>query len=204
MKVIGFILTIIFTLAGWVSSIIALIAFDRFTPFWQSFWILLIVILSIIYIVFQIASFGKNHIYTHKTETEVNNYLLNWLQQGSRTVIFTRDLTWGNAEGIKPELIKKAENKELIICLHKKTGITNTLEGLGAEIYVHNLNESQLKSRFTIIDYGKHNPKITVGTRDTLGHFINERYDMESNPNACHAFIELYELVQSQSISVNK
>ena len=97
-------------------------------------------------------------------------------------------------------LERKARNKELTICLYRNTDTTKHLRDLGAEVYVHNLSENQLKSRFTIIDYGKSNPKITVGTRNNSGQFVNERYDMKTNPNACTAFIELFELVKEQEI----
>ena len=85
--------------------------------------------------------------------------------------------------------------------MYRNTDTTNRLRALGAEVYVHNLSENQLKSRFTIIDYGKSNPKITVGTRNNSGQFVNERYDMRTNPNACTAFIELFELVKNQKIT---
>lgn len=209
MKWVKLCFNIIFSVVGWISSIIALYELGNFKPEIQGAVTCGVIILSICYIVVQIHSFKKFNCNSsiHNTQEGVNKYLLNWLKKGGRTVIFTRDLTWVNIERT-PEIFeilkKKAENDELIICLYRKTEVTNELNKLGAKIYVHELSESQLKSRFTIVDYGTNNPKITVGTRNNNGQFVNERYDMNSNPNACHAFIELFELIKSNEITENK
>lgn len=161
----------------------------------------IIVAFLIAYIYVQIHSFYKLNFNSsiHNTKEKVNKYLLDWLNKGSRTVIFTRDLTWADESvDILNTLKRKARNKELTICLYRNTHTTQYLKELGAEVYIHNLSENQLKSRFTIIDYGKNNPKITVGTTNSSGQFVNERYDMKTNPNACAAFIELFELVKNQ------
>ena len=196
--------SIIFTLAGWVSSIFSLFKLEHFKPESRMAIIIIVVFLSVIYIGTQLYSLYKTGFNSsiHNTKQEVNKYLLDWLNKGSRTVIFTRDLTWADESAdILNILEKKARNKELTICLYRNTDTTNRLRALGAEVYVHNLSENQLKSRFTIIDYGKSNPKITVGTRNNSGQFVNERYDMRTNPNACTAFIELFELVKNQKIT---
>lgn len=195
---------ILFSLAGWISSIFSFYQMESFNSKIREIIIVVVGILSILYIWIQVYSFYKsnNNSSTHNSKEGVNKYLLDWLNKGSRTVIFTRDLTWANESAdILNTLERKARNKELTICLYQRNQITNHLSELGAEIYIHNLSNNQLKSRFTIIDYGKNNPRITVGTRNSNGQFVNERYDMNTNPNACNAFIELFELVKNQKIA---
>lgn len=204
MKWLKLIFNILFSIAGWVSSIFSIYKIDELESWTRIIVIVFVGIFSILYVWLQIYSFYKSNYNSsiHNTKDQVNKYLLNWLNKGSRTVIFTRDLTWANESAdVLSTLEQKARNKELTICLYRNTAVTEHLSNLGAEIYVHNLSDSQLKSRFTIIDYGKSNPKITVGTRNSNGQFVNERYDMNTNPNACNAFIELFELVKSQQIA---
>ncbi len=201
MKWAKLVFNILFSIIGWISSVFSLYRLEDVKPEKRIIFVCIIALLSLLYIWIQIYSFYKSkcNFSVHNSKEKVNKYLFNWLNKGSRTVIFTRDLTWANESGDILNILKrKANNKELIICLYHSTSITDQLKELGAEIYVHNLSESQLKSRFTIIDYGKSNPKITVGTRNSNGQFVNERYDMNSNPNACNAFIELFELVKAQ------
>ena len=206
MKWLKITFNILFSIAGWVSSILSLYKIDELKSEIRIVVIFLVGLFAILYVWIQIYSFYKSNYNSsiHNTTDQVNKYLLNWLNKGSRTVIFTRDLTWADESiDILHTLERKARNKELTICLYRKTSVTDHLSDLGAEIYVHNLSDNQLKSRFTIIDYGKNNPKITVSTSNGNGQFVNERYDMNTNPNACNAFIELFELVKSQRITEN-
>lgn len=204
MKWLKLIFNILFSIVGWISSVLSLYKIESLNSEKRIAIVFVVGALSILYVWIQIYSFYKANYNSsiHNSKEKVNKYLLNWLNRGSRTVIFTRDLTWANeSTDILNTLERKARNKELTICLYQRTQTTDHLSDLGADIYIHNLSESQLKSRFTIIDYGKNNPKITVGTRNSAGQFVNERYDMNTNPNACNAFIELFELVKTQKIS---
>ena len=203
MKWLKLVFNILFSIVGWISSALSLYNADTFSLGARIIFLLIIFALAAIYIWVQVCSFCANNFNSsvHKSKDQVNKYLLKWLNKGSRTVIFTRDLTWADeSNDILQTLERKARNKELTICLYRETSTTTHLADLGAEVYIHNMPESKLKSRFTIIDYGKNNPKITVGTRNNSGQFVNERYDMKTNPNACSAFIEMFELVKNQHI----
>lgn len=190
---------IIFTILGWLATIISIFSLEIFSPYICITITVAAVIFLIIYIILQIKKYKSefvNSVY-HNSKEEVNKYLLDWLNSGGRTVIFTRDLTWADESiDIKNILQSKARKNELTICLYQNTQTTIELQKIGAKIYVHNLPDNQLKSRFTIVDYGTNNPKITVGLRLRDGKFLNERYDMNNNPNACQAFIELFEFVK--------
>lgn len=202
MNWIKLIFNILFALTGWVSAIFSISKFDSLKENVKSSILCIVVMLSFVYVVIQLYSLHKTTFNSsiHNSSKKVNKYLLDWLNKGGRTVIFTRDLTWADESAdILKTLEKKARTHDLTICLYRHTETTKHLRDEGAEVYIHNLPENQLKSRFTIIDYGKSNPRITVGTRNSNGQFVNERYDMKTNPNACTAFIELFELVKSQN-----
>ncbi len=117
----------------------------------------------------------KNRPKTYKNETEIGDYMKNWISKTGRTVIFTRDMSWANTKNIKDELIKKSTANELIMCMPKKTGLANELENLGAEIIEYsNLNYTPT-SRFTIVHYGRSDAKLAIGRTDSAGkHIITE------------------------------
>lgn len=205
MKWLRLFFNLTFTIVGWVSALFSFGFVEELNSSWRAVFFCGVLFFSALYLWVQIYSFYRHKISCsiHYSKEKVNKYLLKWLQKGSRTVIFTRDFTWANeSTDILHILERKAMNRELTICLYRTTDITDRLAQLGAEVYVHNIAESQLKSRFTIIDYGTNNPKITVGTRNGNGRYVNERYDMKSNPNACNAFIEMFELVKASQIEV--
>ena len=206
MKIVKLVFNIIFSIVGWASSVFSLYKMNSLKSETRAIITIIVGLTSIIYVVVQLYSYYKTNYNSsiHNSKEKVNKYLLNWLNKGSRTVIFTRDLTWADESAdILNTLERKSRNKELTICLYRNTKTTDHLAELGAEVFIHNLSDNQLKSRFTIIDYGKSNPKITVGTRNSSGKFVNERYDMNTNPNACNAFIELFELVKNQKLTEN-
>lgn len=203
MKLSKLLFNIIFAIIGWASSVISIYQLNIFGSTSRILILCAAIILTAFFIWSQISCYMNECkiIFEHSNKAQVNKYLYNWLNMGDRTVIFTRDLTWADeSDEIRNVLEKKAKKNELTICLYKSTETTKRLENLGASIYLHNLPENQLTSRFTIIDYGRNNPKITVGYRRSDGKFVNERYSMERTPNACRAFIEMFELVKSHNI----
>jgi len=164
-------------------------------------WGMVILILaSIAYIFYQIKNAKNKNIFRYDKNKvkKVNDYLLDWLNQGSKTVIFTRNFSWANEPRIEKVLIEKARNDNLTVCLHAeatrgKTAETiKMLEQLGAEIYIHNI-----KSRFIIIDHDTHHSKVNVGRKDDKSNFVNERFYQSENPAAYHVFLELFELVKN-------
>ena len=182
-------------------AIISLFSLEFFSQ--DANWIIVVVsvVLYVVYIFLQIKQYrdltNDDHIVTHDSKEKVNAFLHKWLLAGGRTIIFTRDLSWADESSeIRKVLEKKANKKELTICLFRSTQTTDKLKSLGAQIIVHGLPENRLKSRFIIVNYGTTNPRVTVGTPKGNGKFQNEIYTVESNPNAVHAFIELFEMVK--------
>ncbi len=204
MKMLQMLFNIIFSLVGWISSSIAIWSIiESENQFGFFVFVAVIFILSVLYIFLQIKKF-KNDInknFIHSTEDGVNTYLYDWIHNGGRTVIFTRDFTWANCNHKMVEMLRrKAERKELIICLYRETEMSRELSSLGAEVLVHG-NEN-LRSRFVITNYGTNNPQITVGLRDN-NKFINQRYSMKNDSHIYNIFVELFETTKT-SIEIKK
>lgn len=199
MKLWQLIFNLIFTVIGWLSSALALWMIWAET-FRNSFFVfcLTISVVSIIYVILQINLYKRNRQQTfiHSSQEKVNKYLYDWIKEGSRTVIFTRDFTWANSStNMLSMLEEKSKKHELIICLYQPTDITNRLKELGAEVYIHNLHD--LKSRFTIIHYGTNSPQITIGLRNADGNYVNKRYSMQYDPHIYNLFVELFESIKA-------
>lgn len=195
-KILKLVFNSLFTVIGWISSAFALWQLHYSTTVSVRYIIFCFVIgfISLIYVGVQIHTYihDRKKVFVHSTPEKVHAYLYKRIKDGGRTVIFTRDFTWANCNIEMLALLKaKAAANELIVCLYKPTHITEELKALGAEIYTHNLHN--LKSRFTITHYGTNSPQITVGSRTANGNFVNERYDMQSNPNMYNIFVELFE-----------
>lgn len=202
------IFNLLFTVIGWLASVIALwITFtNKVSPSLFVLGSAIIAVFAIIYFWLQIRTYKneqeqirnkQKNIFVHSTPEAVHQYLYDWIKNGRRTVIFTRDFSWADYnQDMLSMLQEKARKHELIICLHKSTPITDELQKLGAEVYTHNL-----KSRFTIIHYGTHSPQITVGSWNDRGEFVNERYTQQSNPNAYNVFVELFESTKDTFIA---
>lgn len=204
MRLIKVIFSILFAIAGWASSAFALWNSYYNEKTSNRYWLFcaIIVGISALYIWVQTVDYlrEKKKVFVHSTPEKVHSYLYKWIKDGGRTVVFTRDFTWANCnQEMLAMLQEKARRKELIVCLYRATDITDQLKTLGAEVYTHDLHD--LKSRFTIIHYGTNCPQITVGSRNVQGAFVNERYDMQSNPNMYNIFVELFESAKATSIN---
>lgn len=203
MKLGQLLFNLIFAVVGWLSSATALwmIGANTYGSDFIVFCLILLII-SIVYVFLQINLYKKNkqQIFTHSSQEKVNKYLYDWIKNGSRTVIFTRDFTWANSSlDMLSMLEEKSRKHELIVCLYQSTDITDKLKGLGAEIYIHNFHD--LKSRFTIIHYGTNSPQITVGLRDDNGNYVNKRYSMKYDPHIYNLFVELFESIKIACIN---
>ena len=190
----------LFTVIGWAASVKTIWGDKQ--PSGARWPIFIIIALAAVYIYVQWADYRREgkRVLKHSSSEEVHAYLYDWIKDGGRTVVFTRDFTWANCSREMLALLQeKAKKKELIVCLCRATSITNQLKGLGAEIYIHDIRE--LKSRFTIIHYGTNYPQVTVGSKDADGRFINEQYNMKDNPNVYNTFVELFESAKAAAKS---
>jgi hypothetical protein len=119
----------------------------------------------------------------------VNRYMCKWISQQGRTVIFSRDLSWGDEYNSKTALMKKARAGDLKIFLHQKTALSDALEGEGAEIVVYGETDHEPKSRFTIVGFGKEGARLAVGTQRGGKPIV---YEFESGEDPVFALAEDY------------
>ena len=104
----------------------------------------------------------------------INKYMRNWIKQGGRTVIATRDMSWANTSQTKNLLLDKARRRELVICLPENISLSDELRNAGAEIYTYPNLGYVLKSRFTIIRLGQAGSQVAVGMALGSQHVVEE------------------------------
>ena len=127
MKLWQLIFNLIFTIIGWLSSAVALwmVCTENHKNGFFVFC-LVISVISIVYIFLQINLYKKNgqQTFVHSSQEKVNKYLYDWIKEGSRTVIFTRDFTWANSsQEMLSMLEEKSRRHELSVCLYQPTEI---------------------------------------------------------------------------------
>lgn len=199
MKKWELIFNIVFAVVGFGGSVATLWSFFQGKDYSAVYWLIVAAVVGtvVLYICIQVAVYrrGMNaakKVYVHSTENNAHEYLYDWLKKSGHTVIFTRDFSWAHCTDKMWELLKsKAKKNNLIVCLKKQTADTDALKQEGAEIYVHDVDG--LQSRFIIAGYRTRSPRITVGSKNDRGSFVNEQYNMQSSPNACSVFVELFE-----------
>lgn len=157
--------------ASIISFLIFYISVDSKPTTLQYILLAVFGVASVVQIIILIVNHRKNY----KNEKEINSFMLDWISNIGRIVIFTRDLSWGGDQTIKNKLCNKAMNDELIICAPQRNELMNELEARGAKIITyHELNYTP-NARFTIIRYGRGDSKIAIGkTYGTGKHYISE------------------------------
>jgi hypothetical protein len=147
------------------------------------------IVLTLVFIVFQLfrekseLDLNNKSDSTRKTgsqevslsnESEVNNYMYDWISTGRRVVIFTRDMSWASDKRIIEVLTIKAHNNELTICLPQHIQLTQKLEHEGAQIVSYSQLEYTPQSRFTIINKDRADAQVAIGFRRNKKHVIQE------------------------------
>lgn len=147
--------------------------------------VIICIALLIISIIVTIVNYITNKPKVFKSERSVKEYLHKWIQNGGRTVIFTRDMSWVDDSEIKSMLKRKAEDGELVILMPKKLEKVEEFEVVGAKIIEYPDLKFTPRARFTITNFGRTDAKIAVGKRMSSGtkfkHLIEE-YDQGSHP----------------------
>lgn len=128
-------------------------------------------------------------IFDRSSETgkkEIAKYLVNQLKSSGSVVIFSKDLTWVK-EGSDAEklLIKKAEEKELILFVEDELPITEKLKLKGAEVKAYGGQKKKgfsPKSRFTLLDYRAGRTRVMVGVpldgKHLIKHYGNDDFEV--------------------------
>jgi hypothetical protein len=110
----------------------------------------------------------------YKGADAINEYMSRWVGKPGRTVIFSRDMSWGSQRAAKAALLKKAKADELIILMQASTPLIEELKLAGAQIVEYNATGHQPRSRFTIIGFGRDGGKVAIGTTSGDDHRVVE------------------------------
>lgn len=144
---------------------------------WHLYWMIGAAAFTFIAFVFDVAMYLMSRPKRYRGRNKDRNiikYMRQWLCSGGRAVIFSRDMSWGNDEYVKPTLINKSKNGELLICIQSPTPLTDLLKQNGAEVYTYAHLSKVPSSRFTIVNYEKHGAKVAVGLPEGNDHVIQE------------------------------
>ncbi len=180
----NYILQVIGLFGSYVSFIGLAISIKPDLNFSINYWIWLIITSVIVGVAFLLITkqYWSCRPKIFKQKDEINKYMYNWIENGDRVAICTRDMSWASSPEIKTMLFKKAKNKELCICLPKQTELTRELEETGADIYTYPELEHTPNSRFTIIHKDTHYARVAVGrTIENNVHEIEE-FSIGSHP----------------------
>jgi hypothetical protein len=102
------------------------------------------------------------------------DYLAEWLASGGRAAVFSRDLSWANDPRVADVLHRKAKAGELLAIVARVTPEIAQLAKDGAEMFEHRAAQISLRSRFTVIDYGKMGSRLAIGVVEEGRHVIRE------------------------------
>jgi len=121
---------------------------------------------------------------SHKTffwEWSINRYMANWVSRLGRSVILSRDLSWGDTPKARSALISKARKGDLTIYLATENDLSRELAEAGAEIVYYGHTGFMPKSRFTVIGFGQDVARVAVGSQ-RKGRRIVYEYDTGEHP----------------------
>ena len=120
---------------------------------------------------------------THKTipfgikdKNAISRHLEDWLRNGGRCFILTRDLSWADDDNVKNCLLEKSAKGEIVIFMQKETTVSAHLHTQGADVrYYENFNYT-FKNRFIISHWGTTVSKLTIPAVQGDAH-VNHIYD---------------------------
>lgn len=167
----------IITILGSFASLFSLIFMVRVPgqPFSPVHWILLSIgiICFIIAVVWEIRKHMKSQPLVMHKDSDIKEYMYNWISRSGRVAIFSRDLSWVS-DKIKKLLLSKAKQSELCICVPKMIPLVDELQKAGAEICSYPELSYIPSSRFTIINCDRADASVAVGGKKQNKHIIRE------------------------------
>lgn len=138
-------------------------------------------------LIYSIIEEGKARRRVFRSDRGIKKYMRKWISSPGRTVVFSRDLSWGNEDGTRESLVGKSERNELTIFLEKPTEFSDDLKQRGADIRVYGSSGFIPKSRFTIVGAGKQGARVAVGLQEDGKHVV---YQFESGKHPIYALAE--------------
>ena len=190
----------LFILFGSIASISALL--QNFIqdlasiPLWALFLFALAAIFFILLACFEIFERPQRRIFSKGDTAGILLYMYDWIKDGGRVAIWTRDLSWADDERTERLLRKKAAKDELVIFSPSSSPLTRSLAEAGAEVYYYGKNRlDSPSSRFTITQFGRHGSSVAVGRAGNRTHIIDE-FHSGDHP-AFHIAADLVALAKS-------
>lgn len=139
------------------------------------FFILFFLFLFSIVRIIKLVRIETKNVFHNNDSEGIKNYMKNWLNSNSRTVIVSRDMSWvSQNDEVYNILLKKAKDDELTIIVKNSKDIIRDLKNHGAEVYEYNNIDFTPSVRFTFIHYGLGNPRLAIGFKDHEFHKIKE------------------------------
>lgn len=165
-------------LASFASFIGLLVAFLPSPQKWE-WWVTVLVVSAVlafvIVVVLEFSNRPRRHIFTLGDAKRIKRYMHNWIDQGGRVAIWSRDLSWADNPDTIQVLTKKAQRNELILCLPELTTLAQSLADAGAEVCAYGIaNLESPASRFTITFFGRDGAQVAVGRAVSNNHIIDE------------------------------
>lgn len=164
---------VVSSVGAFVGAASALVTLELPIPVAISVWLLLG--LSAIAVAWDVLEYVRRRprVYPPKSE-EIVRYLAKWLGSGGRAAIFSRDLSWATDPDVLEVLRSKARAGEILAFVARVTPEMSELVKGGAELFEHARPQISLKSRFTVIDYGKAGSRLAIGIVEDGNHVIRE------------------------------
>lgn len=149
------------------------------------------------FLIAEIKTRRNRTVYGRGDRDGIKRYMHEWVRDGGRVAVWTRDMSWVDDRSTRALLLDKAAKGELILCLPQQTKLSRELEGAGAEVcaYGAELLESPA-SRFTIAFVGRDGSRVAIGRGDGGMHVIDE-FSMGNHP-AYYLAADLVELVRAR------
>lgn len=168
----------LFVVAGTFASIVALvISLDPTPDDWRAFEIALAVLASVGFLVVGIIEVRDVLRRTPRPYSDRNKiwaYLYEWIREGDRVVVFTRDMSWADEDEMIQLLKSKAYANELTVCLPERTSLIEDLSEAGAEVITYPDLDFVPSSRFTIVRYERADAEVAIGRTIDGVHVIEE------------------------------
>ena len=187
------------TIVGAIASVLGLIVPLFISSKSITWWMIVLVIAFFVMISVTVGvilrSSPRTKIYRGNDRIAIRNYMFQWIKNGGRVSIWTRDMSWVDDQEMKSMLRSKSESGELIICLPEETALTESLRGHGAEVIAYGALESP-SSSFTIVNYDRHGSRVAVGRPEGSLHIIQE-FSVSDSPTFQMAY-DLVRLVRGQ------
>lgn len=113
---------------------------------------------------------GKNK------NTKINNFMLNWIKDSGKIVIFSRDMTWAGQVDIFNVLSQKSIDREVVLIVSNTNHVVSSLKNNGAEVILYEETGYTPDVRFTIANLDRPDERIAVAHAEQNKHIIHRFY----------------------------